>query len=59
MTSEDVTYRRDGDTLKAYAAGPDGTTDLGAVIVIPDVRGLTAHYRDCLLYTSPSPRDRG
>ena len=46
MTSEDVTYRRDGDTLKAYAAWPDGPADLGAVIVIPDVRGLTAHYRD-------------
>ena len=46
MKSEDVTYPRGGDTLKAYAAWPDGTTDLGAVIVIPDVRGLTAHYRD-------------
>ncbi len=46
MKSEDVTYPRGGDTLKAYAARPDGTTDLGAVIVIPDVRGLTEHYRD-------------
>ena len=46
MKSEDVTYQRDGDPLKAYAAWPDGTTDLGGVIVIPDVRGLTAHYRD-------------
>ena len=46
MKSEDVTYPRGGDTLKAYAARPDGTTDLGAVIVIPDVRGLTDHYRD-------------
>ena len=43
MKSEDVTYQRAGDTLKAYAAWPDGTTDCGAVIVIPDVRGLTAH----------------
>ena len=46
MKSEDVTYQRDGDPLKAYAAWPDGTTDLGGVIVIPDVRGLTAHYRE-------------
>jgi carboxymethylenebutenolidase len=46
MKGEDVTYRRDGDTLKAYATWPDGTTNLGAVVVIPDVRGLTTHYRD-------------
>ena len=46
MTDEDVTYERNGDVLKAYAVSPEDQTPPGAVIVIPDVRGLTAHYRD-------------
>jgi carboxymethylenebutenolidase len=46
VTGEDVSYEWNGDTLKAYAACPDAATGIGAVIVIPDVRGLSEHYRD-------------
>src|SRR5262249_58344863 len=43
--TEDVVYSRNGDTLKAYAAWPDGFHGPG-LVVIPDVRGLREHYRD-------------
>ncbi len=46
MNEQDVTYARDGDVLRAYAVSPDAGPPAGAVIVIPDVRGLTEHYRD-------------
>src|SRR5262249_56878700 len=46
VSDEDVTYTRDGDVLKAYAVSPDGPPPAGAVIVIPDVRGLGEHYRE-------------
>ena len=27
-------------------------------IVVPNIEKALAHYKNCLLYTSPSPRDR-
>ncbi len=46
MTTSDVTFTRAGDTLKAYAACPDGTGKRPGLVLIPDVRGLSEHYRD-------------
>jgi carboxymethylenebutenolidase len=46
MKTEDVSYERDGAALKAYAAWEPSPARRAAVIVIPDVRGLSNHYRD-------------
>jgi carboxymethylenebutenolidase len=46
VTGEDVTYARDGDTLRAYAAWRAGATGIPGLVLVPDVRGLTEHYRD-------------
>lgn len=46
MNTNDVTYARGGDTLKAYAAWESGSARLPGLVVIPDVRGLSEHYRD-------------
>jgi carboxymethylenebutenolidase len=46
MPDADITYRRDGDTLRGYAAWPDTTAPAPGVVLIPDVRGLSEHYRD-------------
>ena len=46
MNASDVTFERDGATLRGYAASP-ATVGRGAgLVVIPDVRGLTEHFRD-------------
>lgn len=47
MNSEDVRYPHGGETLAAYAAWPDGeAAGLPGLVLVPDVRGLSAHYRD-------------
>jgi len=46
MQTGDVTYERDGATLRAYAAAPDAAGRLPALVLIPDVRGVSDHYRD-------------
>jgi carboxymethylenebutenolidase len=46
VKTSDVTYRRDGDTLRGYAACPEGERPFAAIVLIPDVRGLYEHYRD-------------
>lgn len=46
MISEDVTFERDGDVLKGHVARPEGSGSHPGLVVIPDVRGLTEHYRD-------------
>jgi carboxymethylenebutenolidase len=46
LDTADVTYTRDGDDLFAYAAWPRGTASLSGLVIVPDVRGLTDHYRD-------------
>lgn len=45
MTS-DVTWTRDGDTLKGYAAAPPQAGPHPGLVLVPDVRGLAEHYRD-------------
>ena len=46
MQTGDVTYERDGATLRAYAAWPSADGRLPALVLIPDVRGVSDHYRD-------------
>jgi len=46
MRTTEVTYPRAGDVLRAYAAWPDRDGPLPALVVVPDVRGLSEHYRD-------------
>ncbi len=45
ITTESLSWTRDGDTLLGYAARPDESSGPGLVL-IPDVRGLSEHYRD-------------
>ena len=46
MSSEDVTFERAGDTLKAHLATPVKSGHGPGLVLIPDVRGLGEHYRD-------------
>jgi carboxymethylenebutenolidase len=46
MNTSDVTYARGGDTLRAHAAWKPAGGRLPGLVVVPDVRGLSAHYRD-------------
>jgi carboxymethylenebutenolidase len=46
MPDADITYRRDGDTLRGYAAWPAVSAPVPGLVLIPDVRGLSEHYRD-------------
>lgn len=46
LETADLTFARDGATLKAYGAWPTGAVSGPGLVVIPDVRGLTEHYRD-------------
>ncbi len=46
VQSDDVSYQRDGDTLRAHAAWPADTATIPGLVLIPDVRGLSRHYRD-------------
>jgi carboxymethylenebutenolidase len=46
MNTSDVTFTRAGDTLKAYAVWPDVAGKRPGIVLIPDVRGLSEHYRD-------------
>ncbi len=41
-----LTFPRDGTALHGYGAWPEHGTELPGLVVIPDVRGLTDHYRD-------------
>jgi len=44
--SEALTFQRDGDTIRGYAAIPRGMGPFPGLVLIPDVRGLAEHYRD-------------
>jgi carboxymethylenebutenolidase len=46
MNTSDVTYVRDGATLKAHAVWEPTTGRHPGLVVVPDVRGLSDHYRD-------------
>jgi carboxymethylenebutenolidase len=46
ISTSDLTYQRDGDTVRAYGAWPRSGGPFAAVVVIPDVRGMSEHYCD-------------
>src|SRR6476620_1126865 len=46
IRTEDIGFVRDSDRIKAYGAWPRREERVPALIVVPDVRGLTEHYRD-------------
>lgn len=39
-------FVRDGDTIRGYAAWPRGLAPVPGLVVVPDVRGPSEHYRD-------------
>lgn len=42
----DVHFMRDGDRIRGYAAWPGKTGPFPGLVLVPDVRGLSEHYRD-------------
>lgn len=46
MTANDVTFPHDGDTLRGHLALPDAPGLVPGLVLVPDVRGLSDHYRD-------------
>ena len=52
--------KREGDAARAVELLRDGTYDWGEAVKPRDRKYISAvaHFNDCLLYTSPSPRDQ-
>jgi carboxymethylenebutenolidase len=46
VTGQDVQWTHQGDTLLGYAARPAEGGPAPGLVLIPDVRGLSDHYRD-------------
>jgi len=46
IRTDTLTFERDGATIRGYAAWPDGRGRTPGLVLIPDVRGLSDHYRD-------------
>ena len=46
LRTEELTFARDGDRIKAYLARLRRDDRCPAIVIIPDVRGLTEHYCD-------------
>jgi carboxymethylenebutenolidase len=46
VTAQDVQWTHAGDTLRGYAARPADGGPRPGLVLIPDVRGLSDHYRD-------------
>lgn len=46
LCTEELAFVRDGVSIKAYGAWLPQHERLPAVILVPDVRGLSTHYRD-------------
>jgi carboxymethylenebutenolidase len=46
MTAGDVSFPSGGDTVPGHAARPSGGGPFPGLVLVPDVRGLTDHYRD-------------
>jgi carboxymethylenebutenolidase len=46
LRTEELGFLREGDRINAYGAWLRRDERLPAIILIPDVRGLTEHYRD-------------
>ena len=47
--------------MKEFATkeGDTGSPEVQVAILSSRIATLTEHFKTCLLYTSPSPRDRG
>jgi carboxymethylenebutenolidase len=46
LATADLGFTRDGAALRAYGAWRPGASPLPGLVIVPDVRGLTEHYRD-------------
>ena len=46
LETADLIFARDGVPLRGYGAWPQSAVPLPGLVIIPDVRGLTEHYRD-------------
>ncbi|MCC6847900.1 MAG: dienelactone hydrolase family protein [Deltaproteobacteria bacterium] len=46
ISDADLRFPGDGAAIDGYGAWPTGGTGLSGLVVVPDVRGLTEHYRD-------------
>ncbi len=46
VDSADISFTRDTDRVRAYAASPRTPGPFSGLVLIPDVRGLYEHYRD-------------
>jgi len=46
VDGQDISFERDGDEIKAYLARPEGNASMPGLVIIPDVHGLSDHYRD-------------
>ena len=46
LRADDLTFQRDGATVRGYAAWPAAAGPFPGLVLIPDVRGLSDHYRD-------------
>ena len=46
VRTEELRYMRNGDWIKAYGAWRRRDERLPAVVIVPDVRGLSQHYKD-------------
>lgn len=46
VTGEDVQWPHEGATLRGYVASPGGGDPRPGLVLVPDVHGLGAHYRD-------------
>ncbi len=46
VATEEVTFLRDGERLRAFGAWPRRDDRLPAIILLHDVRGLSSHYKE-------------
>jgi carboxymethylenebutenolidase len=46
VTSEDLRFQRDGDTVGGVAVRPPGAGPFPGLLLIPDVRGVSPHFID-------------
>ena len=54
-----VEYGQDDLTFEGYFAGNDENEQPSPIILVAHAWAGQGEYEHCLLYTSPSPRDRG
>ena len=45
-SARDVTFARGDETLRGHLAAPDQAPDRPAIVLIPDVHGLSDLYRE-------------